>query len=395
MAMPFEIDSSAIFVSAAQMQQQMESLSNSALSVGIDHYQNKRYAEAAAAFGRAVALSPTSTYATQAADYQASSYLKLGRTDKAIEAYKGAIELNSQNDASMVKLGNLYFSEKRYKDAQQIYKKAVAINPDSTNRYSLGQAYLANEDYNRAETEFNTVKRLIPDKTNGYFGLGQTYAKQGRYDKAIENFNLAISKDPEFYDARLELGMTYADMGRIEDATGEFDFLEGKDAGLADELSRYIYTKDKPRIAFASSAGTFRYTMPMRTSLSAMDSYLANANAEKTFTMVFQFDKALSRESVENTYNWDIQRSHKGGADSYNFGLPIPSTEVRLPPHPDNIYYDAKNFTATVRFTLSQNADGDATIDPSHVMFRFKGQDAFGNRMNPACDEFSGFSKVV
>jgi tetratricopeptide (TPR) repeat protein len=295
----------------------------------------------------------------------------------------------------MVKLGHLFFSEKRYKEAQAIYKKAVELNPDSTNRYSLGQAYLATEDFNRAETEFNAVQRLIPNEPNGYFGLGQALAKQGRYDQAIENFNQAIRKDSEFYNAHLELGMTYADMGKIGEATEQFDILKEKDEGLADQLSRYIYTKEKPKIMFASSQGTFRYTLPMRTSLSALDSYLVNANAQKTFTMVFQFDKELSRESVENIYNWEIKRSDKPGSGSYNFGLGIPSTETKLPLHPYNISYDAQNLTATLRFTLTQNEEGNGTIDPSHVHFRFKGEDSFGNVMNPKNDEFLGFSKVV
>ncbi|KJS30353.1 MAG: hypothetical protein VR64_16795 [Desulfatitalea sp. BRH_c12] len=389
------IDPSAMFVSATQLQQQMESIANTALSVGIDHFQNKRYSQAAEAFGRSIALSPTSPYATQAADYQANAYMKLGRTDKAVESYKKAIQLNPQNDASMVKLGHLFFSEKRYKEAQAIYKRAVELNPDSTNRYSLGQAYLATEDFNRAETEFNAVQRLIPNEPNGYFGLGQAYAKQGRYDQAIENFNQAIRKDSDFYNAHLELGMTYADMGKIDEATEQFDILKEKDEALADQLSRYIYTKENPKIMFASSQGSFRYTLPMRTSLVALDSYLANADAKKSFTMVFQFDKELSRESVENIYNWGIKRSDKPGSGSYNFGLGIPSTEAKLPLHPYNVYYDAKNYTATLRFTLTQNEEGNGTIDPSHVLFQFKGEDAFGNAMNPKHDEFLGFSKVV
>jgi len=131
-----EIDPSALFVNAAQMQQQMQNISNMALSAGIQHYQNGQYKEAAQAFGRSIALMPTSDYATQAAEYQASSYLKLGRTDKAVEAYKTAIRLNPQNETSLVKLGNLLFAEKRFQEAETAYQKAVLINPSSTTRYS-------------------------------------------------------------------------------------------------------------------------------------------------------------------------------------------------------------------------------------------------------------------
>ena len=42
---------------------------------------------------------------------------------------------------------------------------------------------------------------------------------------------------------------------------------------------------------------------------------------------------------------------------------------------------------------LSWTADG--TIDPSHIAFKFKGEDKFGNAMDPKADEFTGFSRVV
>jgi hypothetical protein len=112
--------------------------------------------------------------------------------------------------------------------------------------------------------------------------------------------------------------------------------------------------------------------------------------------MIFQFDKEMDRESVENIYNWSIRRADGSAAgDRYNFGLAVGDTEIRLPSYPEHVYYDAKNFTATMRFTLHQNAEANATIDPSHVVFQFKGEDGFGNRMDPEKDEFSGFSRVA
>jgi hypothetical protein len=100
----------------------------------------------------------------------------------------------------------------------------------------------------------------------------------------------------------------------------------------------------------------------------------------------------MDRESVENPTNWTIARSRGNGPGTdYNFGRPIASTEVRLSPYPTDVYYDEKNLTATVRFTITQNATADGTIDPSHIVFTFKGEDAAGNRMDPKYDQFMGF----
>ena len=74
-------DAQNLFVSSVQQGQQMEQLANTALSQGMDLYQNGKYAEAAEAFRRSVALSPTSPYAQTSADYMASSYIKIGRIE--------------------------------------------------------------------------------------------------------------------------------------------------------------------------------------------------------------------------------------------------------------------------------------------------------------------------
>jgi hypothetical protein len=132
------------------------------------------------------------------------------------------------------------------------------------------------------------------------------------------------------------------------------------------------------------------------TPLVALNSYLMNPGASKTFTMTIQFDKAMDRESVENPVNWLISRAiGQGPGQSYNYGLPISSNEARIKSIPDAVTWDADNLTATVYFTVSQNASATATIDPSHIEFKFSGKDIYGLTMNPKFDQFNGFAGVV
>ena len=389
-------DSSSLFVSAAQQSQQMEQLANTALSRGMDLYRDGKYAEAADAFRRSVALSPTSPYAQTSADYMASSYIKIGRIDKAAEAYKMSMQLDPSSDAPVVKLANLYFAEGRSQEAMIQYEKAVRLNPSANNYFSLGQSYLALEEYSQAESAFSRVARMEPNSPNGYYGLGQTYNKMERYDDAVLQFKAAIEQDDTFYAAHAELGYNYADMGLMDEAQEIVDFLEENDADLADTLSRYMYKVDPPQIMFASSSSSFPRSLPMRTPLSALDSYLANAGAVQTFTMEFQFSKKMDRESVENIYNWSITRANgENMLDKYNFGFSIPETEVSPKAYPDFVYYDAQNLTAKLTFSIKQNDSADGTIDPAHIVFKFNGEDVYGNKMNKDHDEYSGFSGVA
>jgi hypothetical protein len=144
------------------------------------------------------------------------------------------------------------------------------------------------------------------------------------------------------------------------------------------------------------SSSSFQYYMSIGMQVAFLDPYLANANAAKTFTMAFQFDKDMDRESVENPLNWKISRTQGGGpGQAYNFGLPIPSTEVQIMPVPISVYYDADAKTATVQFNIQQNAFANGTIDPSHMEFTFTGKDRYGLAMDPLKNQFSGFSGIA
>jgi tetratricopeptide (TPR) repeat protein len=326
----------------------------------------------------------------------ASSYLKLDDTEKAIKAYKTSLKLNPFVEETHSKLGNLYFSLERYEEAEKEYKEVLKLNTNGVNYYALGQVYLATERYDEAETVFNKVRRLSPEKTDGYFGLGLTYSGQGRYDEAIAQFEEAAKRDRDLYEAHAEIGYAYADMGDMDMAQTTLDFLKLAGSDLADSLDRYMYKVDPPKIMFASSFDSaFPYTMPFKTAVSTLDSYLANADAEKKFTMVFQFDKAMDRESVENLTNWKIGRSTSSQPGQiYNYGFKLPTTEIEMNPLPNNVYYDSKTYKATVTFTIQQNSTADGTIDPTHIEFKFSGKDTFGNKMDPNFDQYIGFSGV-
>ena len=269
----------------------------------------------------------------------------------------------------------------------------MEVNPNSVNYYSLGQAYLQLEQYGDAEEQFNRVLQLEPDRPDGNFGLGLTYSQQGRYEDAVLQFKAAIEQDSSLYSGYAERGYTYADMGEMDLAQEQVDFLDIVAPELADILSRYMYKVDPPKIQFALGTSTLPATLPNRTPVSDLDSYLENAGATKTLTMVFQFDKAMDRESVEDLLNWTIGRSQESGpGQAYNYGLPLADTEIQIHPRPINVYYDDVYMTATVSFEVQQNAAADGTIDPSHIEFQFSGKDTYGNLVDPDFDQYSGFS---
>ncbi len=385
-----------LFAALSNQSANLETLSNQALSSGIDSYMKQDYKKAAKEFKRAVGLSPYSGYSIQASKYLAMSYQKLDQVDKAIDTYQQAIKLHPDRDELYLDLGNLYFGQQQYVEAEEAYRNAVRIMPsDPNSHFALGQAYLAQKKFDAAETEFTKVSKLIPDSPNGYFGLGQTFSAQGKYTEAISQFDRAISKKRDFYDAYLEMGYAYADAGQMDKARQIKQDLERREPSLAALLSGYMNRASAPKMLFAWATGSFKYYLPPKTTVAALDEYLSNSGASQTFSMIFQFDKEMDRESVENRFNWSISRATgKGMGGDYNYGLSIPTTEVNIAPYPTDVFYDPIKRAATVWFRISQNSTADGTIDPSHIEFKFSGKDVDGNLIDPGYDQYTGFSRV-
>jgi tetratricopeptide (TPR) repeat protein len=227
--------------------------------------------------------------------------------------------------------------------------------------------------------------------------MGLAYSRQGNHEEAIGQFKEAVSRDADLYEGYTQMGYSYADLGDMDSAQDMVKTLERLDQpALADTLSRYMYKVDPPKMVFADSASSFPYLLDKGTPLVALNSYLTTPGASKTLSIKIQFDKQMDRASIENPANWQIGRAMgQGPGQAYNFGLPIPATEARLSPLPTTVTWDEKNLTATVCFTVTQNAAANATIDPSHIEFKFSGKDIYGLKMNPAFDQFTGFSGVV
>lgn len=387
----------ALFSSTVQQQAQRDNIANSALINGTKLYSDKKYNEAIKEFKRATSLSPYSANTVDAYNFMAVTYLKLNKPEDAIKAYKSAINLDPYRDDTRMKLGNVYMAEERYSEAEDEFKSATRLNPSSTgNIYTLGQLYLEASRYNEAKNQFNRIINLTPRKADGYYGLGLAFSKEGKYEDAVKQFKEAINMDKDFKYAYADLGYAYADSGQMEEAREQVDILKTMDPNLASTLRDYISKASAPKILFVDyAAGTFSTSLPPRTTLPFLDSSLATPNASKDFSVVLYFDKQMDMLSVLNPTNWQIKRAPYGtSGGAYNWGISIPQTEVTVPSLPKSIIYDQDNNKATITFTVAQNAAGDGTIDPSHLIFKFNGKDVNGLAMDEARNEFDGMAGV-
>ena len=384
----------SIFDYASLQQTGREQMSLTALSSGLDFYENGDYKRAVQEFQRSIALSPFNENVIDTYNYMANAFIKLDDPESAAKAYKTAISVDPQREDVYLSLGNLYFSEEKLPQAEQAYKNAVRVYPSSETYYSLAHCSLEMEKLNEAEQYFEKVIRMEPKSENGYYGLGMTLAKKGEHEKAIEQFEKALRINPDFDNARVEMGYSLSDIGDRENANEQYDILEKNESTLSSMLYAYMYKVENPKFISADQ-GSFNWNLNMRMPISGLDLYLRNAGETRNFTVSFTFSKDMDVQSVQNPNSWNISKARGYGPEAYNYGLKSFANETEIPDRPLNILYDPATRTAAVTFSLSQNDYADGIIDAGHIVFSFSGTDRFGLTMDEKYDSFCGFNGFV
>ncbi|MEW5789004.1 MAG: tetratricopeptide repeat protein [Pseudomonadota bacterium] len=382
---------SGLFAYTGPQTANLEAQATNAVNYGISLFTNGDYEGAIREYKRAVALAPNSSLAVDAYNSMGQAYTQNGQNDEAIKAYQEALRRDPNRSDIRISLGNIHFYNNDYDAAVAQYEEAVRVDPGSANRFSLAQGYLAQGNLTEAEFQFSRVRDMAPDEPSGHYGLGQLYAKQGDKERAIEEFRAAIDVQWDFWDAYVELGYALVDTGETAEAESLATYIYDFDATKSATLFEYIDQQKPATMSLALSGGSFVSTLGPGTPVSFLGNYTPDSS--QTLSMVFQFDKPMDASSVQDITNWTISRSTNTGlGDGYNYGLPVPETEATLAPHPLAVYYNPSDYTATVYFSINQNADISATIDPSHIQFTFSGVDGYGISVDPATDQYAGFS---
>jgi tetratricopeptide (TPR) repeat protein len=378
-----------VFTTLGSQASQMANLANSALSSGLAFYQKKDYTRAAQEIKRSLAYDPTST---QSMNYLAKTYQAQKKNDEAVKIYKNSLALDPTQDTVHLALANIYLEGKKFTDAEKEFKQAIKLNPtDTVAPYTLGQMYQQQGRYPEAETQFKKVIRMAPGDANPLYALGATYNKEKKYADAVTVLEKAVKLKPKMQAAHLELGTAYAALGDTNKAQQEVDKLTALNATQGALLKLTIA---KPQFVAAGGGLTdnFASSLPANSQLYALAGNLVTPNTSALFSFTFSFNSEMDAKSVQDTNNWTITKANGGAAGYYNNLLPILPTEASIPQNPVSVSYDPKERQATVTFLLSQNANGTATLDPSHMVFKFTGTDSKGRTMDPTADQYDGYA---
>jgi arylsulfatase A-like enzyme/Flp pilus assembly protein TadD len=209
-------------------------------TLGNIHFKEHEFEKAIAAFKTALDLKPDDTFA---AINIANSYLSLGRFDD-VETFVLDYIAKGFEDAQLYHLlGNMNYIRKNYDKAELYFEKSVARNKDSASSHSsLGAIALIREDLARAETHLQTAVALNPKLSEVNFNMAQLHEKRGDVRAAEASYILEIEYSPRHFKALFNLARIYRTSGRQAE---EFELLR-RAAEDPDFPLTYFYHRPHP-----------------------------------------------------------------------------------------------------------------------------------------------------
>ncbi len=204
-----------------------------------------------------------------------------GNLDSAIEAFKKAVSLDTEQHVVWAQLADVQASAADKKagaersqlleDAASSYGKAIEISPETASYYNnrgLAMIKAGKTDEGKAEL----AKAAEMDPVNGaryYYNLGAVMINAGDTDGAIEAFKSATVKDPKYAAAYYQMGTALVgkaatkDDGSVEPVAGTVEAFE-------------TYLELEPSGAMAESA-----QMMIQTLTGTVDTSFENPAAKK------------------------------------------------------------------------------------------------------------------
>jgi type IV pilus assembly protein PilF len=158
-------------------------------------------------------------------------HLSFKRYDEAIEHFRAAIAIRPDFSEVKTNLGNAYLDEKRYDEAIQMYEQALNDMLYATPfiaQGNLGWALFKKGDVAQALDHVKAAVTLNPKFCLGYKNLGIIYEAQHSEEDACRQYGRYADHCPDTAEAYYRLGLCSGKLGHADDAKKAFAACQAK-----------------------------------------------------------------------------------------------------------------------------------------------------------------------
>jgi predicted TPR repeat methyltransferase len=185
-------------------------------AMGILHAQFDDLVSAVNYFQQAIQLEPENP----------ALYLNLGNTLKsqglfepAVTAFLKAIALKPDYASAMNNLGTVYFAQNNLTDAVASYQHAIAHQSNFTDAYyNLGLAYTKQKNFPAAINTYQKLLTLAPQHAAANFQLATLFLIQGELAQALVIFLMLAEQHPHHFETQTNLATCYLKLGKLKEA---------------------------------------------------------------------------------------------------------------------------------------------------------------------------------
>jgi Tfp pilus assembly protein PilF len=221
------------------------------LNKGVQAYKNAQYAQAVENFKTAVDLDPKfPTARLYLATAYMSQYIPGAESPENVQMAKAAhdqfqkvLEQDPNNEVATASIASLYFNQKRLDEAEQWYRKLIAISPKNKEAYyTLGVIAWTRTFQPRMEARAKmSMKPEDPGPLKDKKVREQLKVKNMPViEEGIKNLEQALQIDPEYDDAMAYLNLLHREKADLEDNPQDYK----KETDIADNwVQKTLQTK--------------------------------------------------------------------------------------------------------------------------------------------------------
>jgi Flp pilus assembly protein TadD len=155
--------------------------------------KQQRYVESLDFSWRALRARPAYTIAHA---NLAETLVEIGRTPEAEWQFRIATALSPLSTRAHNSYGKFLFNAGRLDDARIEYERSAAVDPTTEACDRLGDIYVKWQDRKQAEQAFRRAIALNPFDNHAHFGLGQILEEVGRPGDALHEIESGLAMDP-------------------------------------------------------------------------------------------------------------------------------------------------------------------------------------------------------
>ena len=155
----------------------------------------------------------------------ACAYERTGDSEKAVEEYSKAIEVDPEDGWNRKALGDIYLKQGEFEKASDEYKRADELYPDGYTEahHNLLAVHVHQGHYEEAIGEYLKFIEDNPKSARAHNNLGLIYAKKGDRAEAEKEYKVALKIKDDYSDPHYNLGVLYFRQERYAESGDQFN----------------------------------------------------------------------------------------------------------------------------------------------------------------------------